>query len=200
MDFVVALVAAATQAVSRRKGAKQSQGTDPGKTFCDLSVGTPLGAHGVQRPIWRDCFRPFLPLTALIPLPASVPAHAGNFRGGGRIPPTSPGSLAGHGALHADRARAAWAGRRSPSSLFCRLLSASAGFKTHHGGLSIGARTRGGLGVRALFQVPRRAAGWGGCMHSHPAWAPAQGLASSATAKVCVSHPNLGPLVWPERW
>lgn len=188
----IALVAAATQAVSRRKGVKQI-GDRPGKTFCDLSVSTPLGAHGVQRPIWRDCWGHFSSLTALIPLPASVPAQC-------RFPRVASSDFSrlalcpGTAHYTRTRARAAWAGRRSPSSLFCRLL-ASAGIKTHHGGLSIGARTRRWLRA-LLFRCPDvRLAGEDVCTPP--------GLGSSAGARllrhgeVCVSTRNLS-LVWPE--
>lgn len=169
-------------------------GTDLGKTFCDLSVGTPLGAHGVQRPIWRDCCHFSLSRPSSRFLPVCLPTQ--RFRRWVASSDFSRLALC-PGTAHyiGDKSRAAWAGRRSPSSLFLP-TPASAGIKTHHGGLSIGARTRrwaGGAG--RLFQVPRDVR-LAGRMYALP---PRPGLQRRGLPPppprrgVLPSHPNLGP-------
>lgn len=111
-----------------------------------------------------------------------------DFRGGGRIPPTSPGSLSAQ-ARRTTRGQELEqpgpAGEVRPHS--SADSSASAGIKTHHGGLSIGARTRrwaGGAG--APFRCPDvRLAGEDVCTPTRPGL-QRRGLASSATAR-CAS-------------
>ena len=70
----IALVAAATQGVSRRKGAKQSPGDPPGEDVLRPVRGHALGCAWSPKAHLERLLGPFLPLTALIPLPASVPA------------------------------------------------------------------------------------------------------------------------------
>lgn len=100
----IALVAAATQAVSRRKGAKQSPGDRPGEDVLRPVRGHALGCAWSPKAHLERLLGPFLPLTALIPLPASVPAHAEISEVGVaslRLLPAR--SLPRHGALHADK-------------------------------------------------------------------------------------------------
>ena len=190
----IAPVAAATQPVSRRKGAKQSPGDRPGEGVLRPVRGHALGCARSPKAHLERLLGPFLPLMALIPLPASVPAHAELSEVGvaslrllpARSPPRQ--STPHH---TRTRARAAWAGRRSPSSLLCRLLCVRR-HKNPSTGLRIGTRTRrwaGGAG--APFRcLDVRLAGEDVCTPTRPGL-QRRGLASSAKAR-CASSTQTG--------
>lgn len=190
----IALVAAATQGVSRRKGAKQSPGDPPGEDVLRPVRGHALGCAWSPKAHLERLLGPFLPLTALIPLPASVPAHAEISEVGVAslrlLPARSPPR---HGALHADKSSSSL-GRPEKSALtLLPTPQRPQALKPITGAQHRGADAEVDWGCGRSFQVPRRAAGWKGCMHSHPAWAPAQGARRLRQGEVRVSHPNRGP-------
>ena len=127
-------------------------------------------------------------------LPASVPAHAEISEVGVAslrlLPARSPPR---HGALHADKSSSSL-GRPEKSALtLLPTPQRPQALKPITGAQHRGADAEVGWGCGRSFQVPRRAAGWKGCMHSHPAWAPAQGARLLRQGEVRVSHPNRGP-------
>lgn len=151
-----------------------------------------MGAHGVQRPIWRDCLGHFsLSWPSSRFLPVCLPTQS--FPRWGSHPSDFSRLALRPGTAHhtRTRARAAWAGRRSPSSLLCRLLCVRR-HKNPSTGLRIGARTRrwaGGAG--APFRcLDVRLAGEDVCTPTRPGL-QRRGLASSARAR-CASSTQTG--------
>lgn len=135
------------------------------------------------------------PLTALIPLPASACPRRDAPRWGSHPPTSGPLSAQARRTTRGQSFRGLWAGRRSPSSLFCRLLRPQA-LKPITGVTAWGARRAWGS-AGAPFRVPRRAAGWGRMYALPPGLGSSAGVASSRRG---VRSPTRTlSLVWPER-